>query len=127
LSKGPCKLAEAWTFGVASVGLTEAANRRLSKALRLPGDQRCTLALQSDDFVLLKSVTMQTDTILISTAPAVQSDIDAGMLVRLAVVDFPVMSARFGIVTLRRRTPSPMAKRVMECVKRAAREHAETR
>ncbi len=126
LSGRACGLAEAWRCGVASVGLTEKASRQLSKVLRLPTDQRCTLALQSDDFALLKAVTMQTDTILISTPPVVHVDVDTGTLVPLEIVDFPVMNVRFGIVTLRRRTPSPLAKRAMECVQRAAREFIST-
>lgn len=117
-----CTLTEAWEFGVSSVKISDTTNRKIAKALRLPMGQSPVLALQCNNHAVLTSLALSTDTVLISTPNAVRSDLQSGALVCLTVTDMPSVVTRFGIVTLRNRTPSPIAKTAMACIYRVAKQ-----
>ena len=70
-------------------------------------------ALESDDIATLKSVALQTDTVLASTAKVVQSELESGDLVHLRICNMPSIFAEQGITRLRNRTLSPAARKVV--------------
>jgi DNA-binding transcriptional LysR family regulator len=71
------------------------------------------LALECDDIDVLKRTALNSDVVLAMPSMAVQPEVGAGALRQLAVKGLPPMSSATGIVTLRGRTPSPMAKVIL--------------
>ena len=116
-----CTLARAWRFGVAATKLPDALRALLVRRLGLPGEG-LALALECDDFALLRAIALSTDTVMAATDAAVRSDVRAGLLVEVTVKDFPDAYSEMGIVTLRDRTPSPMARRAMDCIEKVTAE-----
>ena len=122
LASRPCTAAEMWSHGVATTRLPPVVMTALAAVLDLPSGQHPALALQCDDVTLLRTVALTTDTVLGVSYAAVQADIDAGALVPLAVEGFPQLFSEMGAVTLRNRSPSPMAKCAIDVIMRVARE-----
>lgn len=122
LAKGRCTLSQAWRYGVATTKVPVAVKVLLAKILGLPADQEADFSLECDDFAALKTVALTTDTILAATVAAVRADVESGALVALLIKDLPVVYAEMGVVCLRDRTPSPMARRAIECIERVAAE-----
>jgi DNA-binding transcriptional LysR family regulator len=77
-------------------------------------------ALQCDDLQTLRLVALSTDTVLIATRDTLRNDLQSGNMVELDLSDWPAMSTGFSIVTLRNRTPSPMARTAMDCIEHIA-------
>jgi len=115
-----CTAAEMWSHGVATTRLPAVVMAAVAAVLDLPPGQDPALALQCDDVTLLRSVALSTDTVLGVSYAAVRADIDAGTLVPLSVERFPKLFSEMGVVTLRNRSPSPMAKRAIEVIVRVA-------
>ena len=120
LASRPCTAAEMWRHGVATTRLPPVVMTALAAVLDLPKGQEPALALQCDDVTLLRTVALSTDTVLGVSYAAVQADIDAGALVPLAVAGFPQLFSEMGVVRLRNRSPSPMAKRAIDVIVRVA-------
>ncbi|WP_179404461.1 LysR family transcriptional regulator [Burkholderia guangdongensis] len=121
LASRPCTVADAWRFGVASVKSPDPMKARLAAMLGLPAGQTPTLALECDNLEILKAVALATDTVLSATNALVRAELDAGRLVPLTVTDAASMQTNMGIVSLRNRTPSPMAQLVIAAIERFAR------
>lgn len=68
------------------------------------------LALECDDVHLLTQVTMHTDTVLIAPTDGVQEEITHHRLVPLGVKDLPVIGSNLGVVALKDRSFSPLAR-----------------
>lgn len=108
-----CTLAEAWTFGVAAFRLPQAVKAALAKPLGLPAGAPLVLALECDDIGLLRSVALATDTVLASTDVAANDAVKSGAMRRLQVRGLPPLYSQMGVVSLRNRTLSPTAQRVI--------------
>lgn len=117
-----CSIREAWQYGVASTKVPRAVMEAFVRALGLPAGEMAVLALECDDFAVLRAVTLSTDMVLGATDAAVRAEVASGELVPLNVEGLPVLQAGMGIVSLRNRTPSPMAVRVIGCIERVAQE-----
>lgn len=105
---------EMWKYGVAATKLTASLRQRLAKQLRLEQDSELTLAVQCDDIDLLHHLALTSDTVIISTDRAVNKKGHDALLRKLAITEIPTIDLQIGIVSLRNRTPSPMAKIVMQ-------------
>jgi DNA-binding transcriptional LysR family regulator len=122
LAQCECTLAEVWSFGIAATRLPASVKSALAALLGLPAGETPTLGLECDDISLLRRVALETDTILASTDAAVRDEVGAGTLVRLQVKGLPQLYSRMGLVTLRNRTLSPSARRVIVAVEKLAAE-----
>lgn len=118
LADKPCRFGEAVRFGIATTKLPsvlEALFARLAGAAGV--DPAFGLAVQCDDMSLLRKLALQTDTVVGLPEAWVRAHDDAQALVKLAIDDLPVVYADTGIVTLVNRTPSPMARCAIACVR----------
>jgi DNA-binding transcriptional LysR family regulator len=115
-----CTLAEAWTFGVAAFRLPQAVKVALVKLLGLPAGAPLVLALECDDIGLLRSVALATDTVLASTDVAANDVVKSGAMQRLQVRSLPRLYSQMGVVSLRNRTLSPTAQRVIHGIETLA-------
>ena len=106
--------------GVATVRLPGAVRDALSRLAGLPPATALPLAVECDDLVTLKQVAAATDTVLGSIQAAVAAEVVAGTLVPLEVQGLPLLYAEMGVVSLRGRTPSPMADLIMRRLPGAA-------
>jgi DNA-binding transcriptional LysR family regulator len=121
LAGRPCTFAEAWEYGFASGWLPSPLKALVARLIGLAPGTDPVPALQSDDMALLRTVALATDTVFASSDAWVRSDVRSGALVQLDVTDLPPSHSEMGIVTLLRRTPSPMAQRAIACVEEVAR------
>lgn len=119
LAGHPCDFAAAWQFGLASATPPASLRATLAASLGQPSGT-LTISLECDNFGILHAVALNTDAILSAPRALVAADVDAGRLVRLEIVDAPALIVRPGIVALTGRTPSPIARRAMDCIERTA-------
>jgi DNA-binding transcriptional LysR family regulator len=115
-----CTIKAAWAYGVAAVKAPRVVTVALTQALGLPAGQEAVLALECDDFAVIRAVALSTDMVLGATEAAVEAQVALGELVPLDVEGLPTLHAGMGIVSLRNRTPSPMAMKAMRCIERVA-------
>ena len=113
-------LREAWGYGVASGRLPESAVALFARLLDLPANASPRLALECDDIDVLKRMALASDAVLAMPSMAVQQETRNGTLRRLMVKELPPMSSATGIVTVRGRTASPMAKIILERMRAGA-------
>lgn len=117
-----CTLADAWHYGVAATKVPKLVRASLARALGLPAGEEAVPALECDDFTILRTVALSTDTVLAATQASVQSEIDSGALLPLRIQGLPSLYSEMGVVSLRNRTPSPMAQNVIASISRIASE-----
>jgi len=120
LAGRPCSLADAFGHGVASTRLPAPIKTTLARLLGLKKGEAPPLVLECDDVSVLRSLALATDTVLASTDAGVAAEVRAGTLVPLRVEGLPALAPEMGIVTLKQRTPSPMARYAMACVEARA-------
>jgi DNA-binding transcriptional LysR family regulator len=96
-------------YGIASVRMPSSVRALLATMLGAPSAESLKLALECDDLPVLKAVALQSDSVLAAPHAAVAEETAARTLKLLAVADLPTVAAHTGVVTLRGRTPSPMA------------------
>jgi DNA-binding transcriptional LysR family regulator len=113
-------LREVWEYGVAVPKLLSPSKMDLARLLGLPAGQEATIAVECDNYGVLKMVALTTDTILGATDAAVREELEAGTLVRLAVKGWLSQPSTTGIVRLRGRTASPAAQAAIAAIVRAA-------
>jgi len=106
-------LKQLWTHGVLSVRLPVDVRAVLSRLLGIGSPAELSLALECDDVGLLKDVALACDSVLAVTHAAVTQEVATGRLHRLEVTGLPSLSPEMGFVTLRGRTPSPMAELII--------------
>ena len=106
-------LPQAWTHGVLSVRLPADVRAAVSRLLGLASPDALSPALECDDVEILKKVALGCDSVLAAPHAAVAQEVEAGTLHALKVTGLPPLSAQMGVVTLRGRTPSPMAELIM--------------
>ncbi|MDM0112361.1 LysR family transcriptional regulator [Variovorax sp. J22R133] len=107
--KSSVTLQHVWKYGVLSVRLPSDVRAVVSLLLGHASAAELSLALECDDLDVLKAVALACDSALAAPHAAVEQEVAAGRLHPLKMADMPSMTAQMGIVTLRGRTPSPMA------------------
>jgi len=113
-------LREVWAYGIAVPKLLSPSKVELAMLLGLPEGEEASVALECDNYGVLKTVALTTDTVLGATDAAVQEELDSGALVRLAVKGWLSPPSTTGIVRLRGRTASPAAQAAIAAIVRAA-------
>ena len=107
------RLGELWAHGVASVRLPKSVGAALARLLELPPHAPLPIALECDDVEVLKKTALDSDIVLAAPHAAVVAELQAGALHKLRVTGLPPLFSNMGIVTLRGRTPSPMAEEIL--------------
>jgi DNA-binding transcriptional LysR family regulator len=107
---------EVWALGVATVHLPSPIKAALAGLLGLQPGQELRLALECDNVALLQAVALSTDIVLGVTGAAVRNEVLAGRLVPLKIIDMPSLYSEMGVVSLRNRSHSPMAQRVIDLI-----------
>jgi DNA-binding transcriptional LysR family regulator len=116
LAASRCSLEQMWSHGVASTKLPVALKAALGALLKVPPGQELPFALECDDLHQLRAVVLATDTVLGATRVAVGADVAAGRLVELDVAGLPPLYADMGVVSLRNRSPSPLARHAIQLI-----------
>ncbi len=106
-------LSEVFKHGLAATKLTPALRTLLAKLLNIDSQTQLPLALQCDDIDVLHHTALTTDTVIVSTDMAVRKKGHEKKLRILDVKDFPPTYVEMGIVSLRNRTFSPIAKEIV--------------
>ena len=75
--------------------------------------RRGLVAVECDDVEVLKDVTLASDSVLAAVHAAVEREVAARTLRALPVAGLPALFTEMGVVTLRGRTPSPMAELII--------------
>jgi DNA-binding transcriptional LysR family regulator len=109
LESSPVRMAQLVPYGFATGQLPSKVNTLLLELLGLAPDDRLPVAVDCDDFNVLKSVALATDAVLVATPDMVHRDLEAGRLHVLKPVDFPDQSSDLGVISLRGRSLSPVA------------------
>lgn len=109
----PVVLKQLWSHGVATVRLPEPVRLTLGRMLAVGSAGELSLALECDDLQVLKSTALACDLVLASPHRAVADEVSRRALRALAVTGLPPLFSLPGVVTLRGRTPSPMAEQVI--------------
>ncbi|HEY2189117.1 MAG TPA: LysR family transcriptional regulator [Caldimonas sp.] len=109
----PVTLKQLWSYGVAATRLPQEVRLALTRLLGLESSAAMSLALECDDVQVLKSTALGCDLVLAAPHRAVETEVAAKTLRALAVADLPPLFSLPGAVTLRGRTPSPMAEHVI--------------
>jgi len=105
----PVGLREVWSYGVASVRVPKGVRAALGRLLRLEPGVQPPLAIECDDVEILKNAALASDTVLAAPDAAVEPEIASGALAALIVEGLEPLFSEMGVVSLRGRTPSPMA------------------
>ncbi|MFM7008614.1 MAG: LysR family transcriptional regulator [Betaproteobacteria bacterium] len=114
------KLVDVWSHGVAATKITPTLEATISRVLKLPAEQSLDLALQCDDVDVLHHTALTSDTVIISTDLAVRKKGHDKLLRKLDVIDFPTAHVSMGIISLRKRTHSPMAHEIIRVIEQIA-------
>ena len=115
-----CRFPAVWEFGVAATRLPSAVTAALSRLRERPVHETSTPVIECDDVALLRQLAVTTNTVIAVTDAAVRADVSSGALVPIDVIGMPEFFSEMGLVTLRDRTPSPMARRAMDCIRQVA-------
>jgi DNA-binding transcriptional LysR family regulator len=111
-ARSAVSLEQIWSCGVASVRLPAPVRATLARVLGRGADA-LALALECDDVQVLKSTTLACDVVLAAPHRAVAAEVASRALHALEVAGLPPLFSVPGVVTLRGRTPSPMAEHVI--------------
>jgi len=106
-------LREVWSYGVASVRVPKGVRAALGRLLRLDAGVQPPLAIECDDVEILKKAALASDTVLAAPYAAVAREIESGSLMVLAIDGLEPLFSEMGVVSLRGRTPSPMASAII--------------
>jgi DNA-binding transcriptional LysR family regulator len=106
-------LRQLWEHGVASVRLPAKVRTTVASLLGLGPGEELVVALECDDIETLRRVVLASDTVLAAPLASVAEEVALGALRPVAVSGLPPLFSDMGVVTLRGRTPSPMAELIM--------------
>lgn len=112
--RGPVTLPKLWAHGVLSVRLPAGVRAALARLAGLPSASELSLALECDDVGLLKAIALECDSVLAAPHAAVAKEVEDGQLRALEVKGLVSTASEMGIVTLNGRTPSPMARLIID-------------
>ncbi len=97
-------------YGLASVRIPDKILFALAPLMGLPQGMRLPLAIECDDLNLLKSVAIATDTVVACVDAGAVEEVASGQLVLLKTSDIPTQFSDMGVVSLKGRSFSPMAR-----------------
>jgi len=106
-------LREVWSYGVASVRVPKGVRAALGRLLRLDAGVQPPLAIECDDVEILKKAALASDTVLAAPHAAVARELEDGSLFALAIEGLEPLFSEMGVISLRGRTPSPMASAII--------------
>lgn len=112
-------------YGLASVRVPEVILRLLAPVMGFPDGTLLPLALECDDLNLLKTVAMNTDTVLACADTATTQEVETAKLFRLVVAGLPPMFSDMGVVSLKGRSFSPMAQFAVDFLMRWGEQQAD--
>ena len=114
------ELSDVIQYGIASGRLPVQITGFLLKLLGLGAADRLPIAVECDDVHLLKCIALSTDTIIVSTHSILSEEIAAKKVRPVLPSNFPPAHSEIGIVTVKGRTPSPVAHYAIEALARLA-------
>jgi DNA-binding transcriptional LysR family regulator len=109
----PVGLREVWSYGVASVRVPKGVRAALGRLLHLAPGVQPPLAIECDDVEILKKAALASDTVLAAPHAAVARELESGALLALAIEGLEPLFSEMGVISLRGRTPSPMASAII--------------
>jgi DNA-binding transcriptional LysR family regulator len=109
----PVGLREVWSHGVASVRVPKGVRAALGRLLHLAPGVQPPLAIECDDVEILKKAALASDTVLAAPHAAVARELESGALLALAIEGLEPLFSEMGVISLRGRTPSPMASAII--------------
>jgi DNA-binding transcriptional LysR family regulator len=109
----PVGLPEVWSHGVASVRVPKGVRAALGRLLHLAPGVQPPLAIECDDVEILKKAALASDTVLAAPHAAVARELESGALLALAIEGLEPLFSEMGVISLRGRTPSPMASAII--------------
>ena len=112
-------------YGLASVRVPEVILRLLAPVMGFPDGTLLPLALECDDLNLLKTVAMNTDTVLACADTATTQEVETAKLFRLVVAGLPPMFSDMGVVSLKGKSFSPMAQFAVDFLMRWGEQQAD--
>lgn len=121
-SKAKLRLADLKDARFASVHMPAAMKKTLD-GLVAPHGGPFTIALECESTVILRDLALASDVVMLGFPNALQREVDAGLLQRLAVHELDAMDARtplrteLGLVRLKDRTPTPASEILMRMVR----------
>lgn len=129
-TRKPVTLTQLWAYGVASVRLPDGVRAVIAGLLGdvtnvspnfgtdvgpdVSPESGFNTALECDDVQVLKAVALASDTVLAAPHAAVADAVADGSLCALNVPGLPPLFSQMGVVSLRGRTPSPMAELILQ-------------
>jgi DNA-binding transcriptional LysR family regulator len=109
LASAAIRVADMVPYGLASGRLPPEIGDRLLDLMGLPPGSKLPVALECDDVHLMKRIALTTDVIMLGTDDLLAGEIADGSMRALPLLDLPPTHAELGVVSLRGRTPSPIA------------------
>ena len=109
LSRNPLRMVDLAAFGLAAGGLPVSVRADLLRVIGLPASDESPVAVECDDILSLKAITLASDAIMVGTPGLVRQETASGTLRRLTPTDLPDAQSPLAIVSLRGRTFSPLA------------------
>ena len=97
-------------YGIASVRIPESVREMIGRLMGLAEGVLLPLAIECDDISVLKIVAMTTDSVVACVDAGMNVEVSSGQLVHLEVSDLPPVFADMGVVSLKGRSYSLMAK-----------------
>lgn len=111
----------------ASVHMPQAMKKALDALMDPRRAGRFVIALECESTVMLRDLALASDVVMLAFPGAMQREVDAGLLQRLAVQEFEALGTRtplrteLGLVRLKERTPTPASEILMRMVREEAR------
>lgn len=102
-------MADMAPFGLATGRLPMPVQANLRRLMGIDESDELPIAVECDDILSLKAITMATDTVMIGTPGLVAQEVASGVLCALQIADQPKSQSHLAIVSLRGRTFSPVA------------------
>lgn len=120
LARKDVRLADLRPYGLATGQLPASVRREALLEMGLPEDGELPVAVECEDAMAQRAVTLATDAIMASTPALVDAELRAGTLVRLQVQGLPpsLRHARTAIITVPGQSLSPAALFAMDVVRR---------
>jgi DNA-binding transcriptional LysR family regulator len=106
-------------YGLASVQVHDSILRLLGPLMGLPAGTPMPLVLECDDLHMLKKVALETDTVLACPLAAAQDATAGQSLVRIAATGVPALGSNLGVVALKGRSFSPLARYAVDWLAQA--------
>lgn len=125
-SQSVLRMVDLQSYPFASVHMPDAMKQTLARALGFQDSRQFSLALECESIAILRDLVLRSEVIVIAPPNAVQREIDAGLIRKLAVQELDALGIRtplhteFGIVRLKERTMPPASNLLMGMIHQEA-------